>query len=93
MLFFKASKSVIKQKHNFIKEVYYKLFKLFVIFLKWNNLLGGLILQKRRSLYYRNICIVSQKAKSISRKLKVSRIVLRDKANIGFFFGLVKLSW
>jgi ribosomal protein S14 len=93
MLFFKASKSIIKQKQNFIKEVYYKLFKLFVIFLKWNNLLGNLIIQKKRSLYYHNICIMSQKAKSISRKLKVSRIMIREKSNIGFFFGLTKLSW
>ena len=93
MLFFKLSKALIQQKKNYINEVYYKLYKLFIIFLKWNRLLGGLILQKHKPRYYRNICIISKKSKSLSRKLKSSRIMIREGANSGFFFGLVKLSW
>lgn len=93
MLFFKQQNAIIRQKYSFIKEVYYKLFKLFVIFLKWNTLLAGLILQQKNSIYYRNICIISQRSKSITRQLKVSRIIIREMSNKGLFFGLCKLSW
>ena len=93
MLYFKEIKSVTQQKNYLKKEIYYKLYKLFVIFLKWNNLLARLILQFKKSIYYKNICIVSKKNKSVSRILKVSRIVLREKSNIGFFYGISKLTW
>ena len=93
MLYFKEIKSVTQQKNYLKKEIYYKLYKLFVIFLKWNNLLARLIVQLKKSIYYKNICIVSKKNKSVSRILKVSRIVLREKSNIGFFYGISKLTW
>ena len=93
MLYFKEIKSVTQQKNYLKKEIYYKLYKLFVIFLKWNNLLARLILQFKKSIYYKNICIVSKKNKSVSRILKVSRVVLREKSNIGFFYGISKLTW
>ena len=93
MLYFKEIKSVTQQKNYLKKEIYYKLYKLFVIFLKWNNLLARLILQFKKSIYYKNICIVSKKNKSVSRILKVSRVILREKSNIGFFYGISKLTW
>jgi ribosomal protein S14 len=93
MLFFKRKKSFLQQKNNYIKEVYYKLYKLLVIFLKWNNFLACLLLQKKHAIFYHNICIFSNKAKSISRKLKISRIIMRNISNKGIFFGLSKLSW
>ncbi len=92
MLFFKSEKSILQQKTNFIKEVYYKLYKLLVFFFKTNKLLGQLILEKKKHIYYRNICIFSKKAKSISRELKVSRILVRELSNKNFFFGLRKIS-
>lgn len=92
MLFFKYQKSVLQQKLNFKTEVYYKLYKLLIIFLKSHKLLAGLILQNKSHIYYRNICIFSKKAKSISRKLKVSRIIIREMSNKKLFFGLHKLS-
>lgn len=94
MLFFKQTKAISQQKKIFIKEIYYKLSKLFIIFLKWNKLLRNLISNTiNRGVYYRNICIISKKAKSISRKLKISRIMIREKANEGILFGLTKLGW
>jgi ribosomal protein S14 len=92
MLFLKQQKALFQERKIFIKEVYYKLYKLFIIFLQRNKLLGDLILKKKSSLYYRNICIFTSKSKSVSRKLKVSRIMLREVGNKGFFFGLIKLS-
>ena len=92
MLFFKYEKSII-QKLIFKNEVYYKLYKLLIIFLKSHKLLAGLILQKKSHIFYRNICIFSKKAKSITRKLKVSRIIIREMSNKKLFFGLHKLSW
>ena len=93
MLFFKEQKAILQQKKIFIKEVYYKLYKLFVIYLKWNKLLGNLLLKKKQAIYYRNICVASKKNKSITRKLKLSRISIREFSNKGFFFGLNKISW
>lgn len=92
MLFFKQQNAILRQKYSFIKEVYYKLFKLFIIVLKWNTLLAGLVLQQKNSIYYRNICIVSHRSKSVSRVLKVSRIIIREMCNKGLFFGFSKIS-
>ena len=86
-------KSIMQQKKNYFNELYYKLYKLFVITFKWNKLLGKLIIQKRRPIYYRNICILSNKAKSISRNLRLARNSIRTISNEGFFFGLNKISW
>jgi len=93
LLFFKYTKSVLQQKTNFIKEVYYKLYKLLIIFLKSYKLLAGLILHNKVKVYYRNICIYSKKAKSISRQFKVSRIIIRELSNKKIFFGLHKINW
>ena len=93
ILFFKQQKTIIQQKKYYIKEIYYKLYKLFVILLKWNKLLGNIIFQKKKAIYYKNLCIVSQRSKSIQRKLKVSRIIIRENSNKGLFFGLHKVSW
>lgn len=93
MLFFKHQKSILQQKTNYIKEVYYKLYKLLIIFLKLHKVLAGLILQNKKHTYYRNICIFSKKTKSISRQLKVSRIIIREMSNKKLFFGLHKISW
>ena len=92
MIFFKHKKTILQQETVFIKEVYYKLYKLLVIFLKSHKLLARLILQKKPTLYYRNICIFSKRTKSISRKLKASRIVVREMSNKGLFFGIHKVS-
>ena len=92
MIFFKQKKALLQQKNIFIKEVYYKLYKLLIIFLKNNKFLTGLLLKERIPLYYHNICVFSKKAKSLTRKLKISRIALRNLSNLGIFFGLAKLS-
>ena len=92
MIFFKQKKALLQQKNIFIKEVYYKLYKLLIIFLKNNNFLSSLLLKQRIPLYYHNICVFSKKAKSLTRTLKVSRVALRNLSNQGIFFGLAKLS-
>ena len=93
MLFFKQQKALLQQKKSFLNELYYKLYKLFIIIFKWNKSLAKLITQKKRSFFYRNICIYSKKEKSIQRDLKLSRYSIREFSNKGFFFGLHKLSW
>lgn len=93
MLFFKRQKALLQQKTNFLKEVYYKLYKLFIILFKWNKSLAKLIIQKKHTYFYRNICIDSKKEKSINRYSKLSRYSLRLFCNKGLFFGLYKLSW
>lgn len=93
MLFFKNQNSINYQKRFFIKEVYYKIYKMLIIFLKWNKLLGKLIIKNKKSLYFHNTCVYSNKAKSISRKLKISRIIIREFANKSLYFGLHKHSW
>ena len=92
MLYFKEVKTIIQQKNYIKKEIYYKLYKLFVIFLKINNLLGQLLSQFQKHIFYKNICIFSKKSKSVIRLFKISRAMLREKSNLGFFFGLHKLS-
>jgi ribosomal protein S14 len=93
MLYFKKKNAIIQQKKNYIKEVYYKLYKLFIIFLKWNKFLGKLLVQNKTGLYYHNLCVITNKTKNVSRKLKISRIMIREISNKGFFFGLNKSSW
>lgn len=93
MLFFKRQKALIQQKNHFLNEVFYKLYKLFIILFKWNKSLAKLILQKKKTYFYRNICISSKKEKSINRYCKLSRYALREFCNKGLFFGLHKLSW
>lgn len=94
MLYFKQQKTLVQQNNYLVKEMYFKLYKLFLIFFKENKKkLSSLILKNKKWIYYRNICIISKKNKSINRVTKVSRIIIREKANIGFFFGLFKLSW
>jgi ribosomal protein S14 len=39
-----------------------------------------------------NMCLYSSKSCSLTREYKVSRIVFREKASVGFFFGLKKAS-
>jgi len=93
VLYFKQTKSLLQQKKYLTKEIYFKLYKLFIIFLKENKVLSNLILKNNKWIYYRNICIISKRNKSINRVTRVSRIILRDKSNLGFFFGLSKISW
>lgn len=93
MLFFKTQNSLRYQQIYFMKEIYYKLFKILVIFLKANSQLGKLLISKKKSIFFKNTCIFSSRAKSISQKLKLSRIMIREIASKGFFFGLHKLSW
>ena len=93
MLFFKQTKSLLQQYIYTIKEIYYKLYKLFLIFLKHNEIFSIFMLKNVKWIYYRNICIISKKNKSVNRVTRVSRIMIREKSDLGFFFGLSKLSW
>ena len=93
MLFFREVKATVQQKTYLKQEIYYKLYKLFVIFFKSPNALGLLRIQLKKNSFYKNICIFSKKSKSIIKLFKVSRAMLREKSNVGFFFGLNKLSW
>jgi ribosomal protein S14 len=42
--------------------------------------------------HIKNFCIVSGRSRSIHKKFKVSRILLRELASKGYFFGLKKAS-
>jgi len=90
--FFKQQKALKQQKNSYRKEVYYKLFKLFIILFRCNKPLAGILLKNIKSTYYRNICIYSYKAKSLTKCLKISRISLREISNKGLLFGLCKIS-
>jgi small subunit ribosomal protein S14 len=41
----------------------------------------------------KNYCVISGRSRSIYRKLKISRIVLRSLGSDGLFFGFKKASW
>lgn len=73
--------------------MYYKLYKMLIIFLKWNKNLGKIILKQKNSTYFKNTCIFTSKAKSLSKKLKISRIMIRILSSKGLYFGLHKLNW
>lgn len=57
----------------------------------------GLFLNSRKKegsmVKVRNRCIISGRPRSVSRKYKVSRIVLRDFISKGLLVGLKKKSW
>lgn len=93
MLFFRTQNTIRYQKFYFVKEIYYKLYKLLIIFLKWNLKLGKLIVRQKKSIFFKNTCIFSSRAKSVSRKLKISRLMIREISSKGFYFGLRKISW
>ena len=42
---------------------------------------------------YRNRCLISGRSRSVYRKMKMSRIALRELGNKGLVPGLVKSSW
>jgi len=41
----------------------------------------------------KNFCVISGRSRSIHKKFKVSRILLLELSNKGYFFGLKKASW
>ena len=43
--------------------------------------------------HIKNFCIISGRSRSIHKKFKVSRILLRELSSKGYFFGLKKASW
>jgi ribosomal protein S14 len=43
--------------------------------------------------HVKNFCIISGRSRSIHKKFKVSRIILIELSNKGYFFGLKKASW
>jgi ribosomal protein S14 len=43
--------------------------------------------------HIKNFCIISGRSRAIHKKFKISRIVLRELSNKGYFFGLKKASW
>jgi ribosomal protein S14 len=51
---------------------------------------------KQQYKYFRshikNFCVVSGRSKGVHKKFKVSRILLRELSNKGYFFGLKKAS-
>ncbi len=93
MLFFKTQNTIRYQTNFFVKEIRYKLYKMLIIFLKWNKQLGKIITKIRKPIYFKNTCIFTARAKSLSRKLKISRILIRELSSKGFYFGLHKLAW
>ena len=51
------------------------------------------IKHKHFKTHVKNFCIVSGRSKAIHKKFKVSRILLIELSNKGYFFGLKKASW
>ena len=43
--------------------------------------------------HIKNFCIVSGRSRAVHKKFKVSRILLIELSNKGYFFGLKKASW
>lgn len=92
--YFKDSK-----KRNYYKtaEIFQRVSK--VIILYTNKLPIKLLTQNtffKSSLFkseIKNYCVVSGRPRSIYRKLKISRIVLRALGGSGLFFGFKKASW
>jgi len=89
MVYYKREKNRIARISFFIYELYFKLIKLILI------KLGTVFIFHRKNWCtnrLRNICVVSSKMCSLSRYFKVSRIILRQFSNLGYFFGLKKAS-
>lgn len=66
-----------------------------------DNVLKLLLLEKKKNNYQpdcfssriKNFCVVSGRGRGVHRKFKISRIVLREFAGKGLFFGFKKSSW
>jgi len=87
-MFLKKKNNNIKQRYNFsINEVKYTFFKFLFLALRFKFLFFKFKATIIKNEIY-NMCIYSSKSYSIKRKFKVSRIILKEKADLGIFFGL-----
>lgn len=92
--YFKDSK---KRKYYKTVEIFQRVFK--IITLCNNESLAKILIHKeifKISQFknkIKNYCVISGRQRSIYRKLKISRIVLRNLGSSGLFFGLKKASW
>jgi small subunit ribosomal protein S14 len=92
--YFKDSK---KRKNYKIVEIFQRVIK--IITLCNNESLVKILLYKKIfkisqfKTKIKNYCVISGRQRSVYRKLKISRIVLRNLGSLGLFFGLKKASW
>ena len=86
-------------RENFIKNSIWKknfnngILPNFVSFYKNSELFFFHDNNVNNQLKIRNRCVVTGRARSINRRYKVSRIVLRELASKGVIVGLTKKSW
>jgi hypothetical protein len=73
MLFFKQQKALLQQKKSFLNELYYKLYKLFIIIFKWNKSLAKLIIQKKQTFFIEIFVFILKKKKASKEYCKLSR--------------------
>jgi len=98
MKFKRSFKDINKRKTYKNVEIVQRIFK--TILFAFNNNHLKLLLRKNYSNFkleyfksrIKNFCIISGRARSVIRKFKVSRIILRELSTKGCFFGLKKAS-
>jgi ribosomal protein S14 len=91
----------IKKRGLYIKtELIQRIIKIICFSFKTNffyfTLLNSAFLPLRHKnfrTHIKNFCIVSGRSRAIHNKFKVSRILLIELSNKGYFFGLKKASW
>src|SRR5689334_7235165 len=98
MVFFKKIKSLKQRKLFYIYELYFKIIKLLLFSLRFHNINGKILAFKLSRLIQtknqiHNLCIITSKSNSLSRKYKISRHEFRNLVSFGFFFGVKKASW
>lgn len=98
MKFKRSFKDINKRKTYKNVELLQRVFKT-VLFTFNNNYLKLLLLERYSNFkleYFKsritNFCIISGRPRSVIRKFKVSRILLRELSAKGCFFGLKKAS-
>lgn len=63
---------------------------------KLRQYLHNLTNQQNRKFSYtrtRNICILTGRSRSVYRFFRLSRLMIREYANAGYFVGITKASW
>jgi len=91
MLYFKQSKAYLYAQNYLLKELIYKIYKLFRILKESRIYLNSFFLNSFKKIFVRNLCIYSYKNKRLSRTLKLSRIPVRNLNKVGIFFGYYKI--
>lgn len=91
----------IKKRSLYIKtELIQRIIKILCFNFRTNffsfSLLNNVFLPiqcKNFRTHVKNFCVISGRSRAIHKKFKVSRILLIELSNKGYFFGLKKASW